>query len=439
MQLSATVRGIVVASAFVWLAVTAFLLLCFPAMGATILIPTDQPTIQAGISAASEGDTVLVMPGTYSGPGNKDIDFGGVCVTLRGIAGAESTIVDCMHSGRGFDFNSGEGPDALLVGFTITNGTGENKGGGISCSGGSSPTIVDMVLLANEAQYGGGIYCSDSSPILRDVDFINNASSWGGGIQCDNSSPLLEDCTFVENSAEALQAGAMGCRYESCPTLVRVEFRRNYAGTGGAVVLQNSHPSFTDVVFSENTASSYGGCIRSWFSSPTFQRAAFTRNGSGDAGGVLFVDGGSCTLISSTLFANSGSWAGGIACIGENTSLVVESSIICGCPRGKGIACPEGMSVSLSCCDIYGNEGGDWTSCISEQAELYGNMSVDPLFCDAWGGELMLCEDSPCLPENHPAGDDTCSLVGAWGAGCPPCGPSSASMTSWGAIKAFYR
>ena len=45
--------------------------------GATIHVPQDQPTIQAGVDAAVDGDQVVVAAGTYTGPGNRDIDFQG--------------------------------------------------------------------------------------------------------------------------------------------------------------------------------------------------------------------------------------------------------------------------------------------------------------------------------------------------------------------------
>ena len=94
-------------------------------------------TIQTGIDAAGSGDTVLVSPGTY----HETIDFIGKGVTLRSIAGPDATTIDASGLNDSVvKCVSGEGPDAVLQGFTITGGAGAIEGGGMSNIR-SSPTM----------------------------------------------------------------------------------------------------------------------------------------------------------------------------------------------------------------------------------------------------------------------------------------------------------
>src|SRR5688572_21748530 len=66
------------------------------------------------------GDTVLVLPGTYF----ENVDLLGKTLTVRGQAGAASTIVDASGSGSVLTIASGEGPATSVEGLTLRNGSG---------------------------------------------------------------------------------------------------------------------------------------------------------------------------------------------------------------------------------------------------------------------------------------------------------------------------
>ncbi|MDM7914587.1 MAG: hypothetical protein ACE15D_13605 [Candidatus Eisenbacteria bacterium] len=108
--------------------------------------------------------------------------------------------------------------------------------------------------------------------------------------------------------------------------------------------------------------------------------------------------------------------------------LRVENTIIAF--NNGGSAIEGGADAFFSCVDIYGNPGGDWTPAIVDQLGLRGNISDDPLFCDAAGGDLRLNEGSPCAPGGE------CDRMGAWPVGCEA---TAIREASWGEVKALFR
>lgn len=201
----------------------------------------DFPTIQAAIDAVVDGDVIELTDGTFTGEGNRDIDFLGKRIVVRSRSGnPEACIINCQGSPaephRGFSFRHGEGPESVLAGVTIVNGY-RIGGGAISCVGNSCPTIRSTSVSDNAARdYGGGFFCDNSSPLLVDcIVSSNSAGLLGGGILCDMASPTLENCTISHNDAEYC-GGGMICCWDSAPVLSNCVFHANTAETAGGAL-----------------------------------------------------------------------------------------------------------------------------------------------------------------------------------------------------------
>ena len=162
-----------------------------PAEDGTQAHPFD--SIAEAVAAASDGDIVAVLAGTYRGPGNRDIAPGGKTIRIASLDGPSRCVIDCQGSEadphRGFSFASGD-DGTILEGFTILNGSA-TQGGGISCSG-ASPSVSHCIIAGCIADLGGGIYCQDAAASIAHVTITGNtATSAGGGIYC-SGSPLPE-------------------------------------------------------------------------------------------------------------------------------------------------------------------------------------------------------------------------------------------------------
>ena len=215
------------------------------ALGATILVPADQPTIQAAVDAAAIEDLILVSPGTYV----ENVDFLQKSVTLQSEAGPYITVIDGNHIGAVVTF-VGHGTDSAVIdGFTIRNGQG-TKGGGREPRDG-----------------GGGIACANQAdPTILNCRIVDNQATNGGGIRCEQyCSPTIENCTISGNSASAI-GGAISCYYECYPAITNCVITNNSAlGGGGIMASVYSAPTITHSTISENTAITNGGGILCFF------------------------------------------------------------------------------------------------------------------------------------------------------------------------------
>ena len=186
-----------------------------------IWVDDDSPSyfnnIQAAIDDANDGDTVLVADGTYTGDGNRDIDFHGKAITVKSENGPENCIIDCngseAHKHRGFYFHSEEDACSSVIGFTITKGypPGECRpippftcaylGGAIRCKE-ASPAISHCIIMGNRADKGGGIYLEGGTPRVSQCTIAGNqAMDWGGGIAVSSSDAEISNCIVWGNSA----------------------------------------------------------------------------------------------------------------------------------------------------------------------------------------------------------------------------------------------
>ena len=172
----------------------------FVTHAATIQVPSDHSSIQAAISAAADGDTVLVWPGVYSE--SKTIDFFGKDIRVVSESGPEETIIDGSSLGSTQEqaiviFQSGETPSSILEGFTIRNADW-NRRAGIYIES-ASPTIRRNVIVHNATGTFGGIYLRDSTALIEENYILENQGTLAGGISISGGSPSILRNAIVSN------------------------------------------------------------------------------------------------------------------------------------------------------------------------------------------------------------------------------------------------
>ena len=386
------------------------------ALADVIQVPADQPTIQAGIDAASAGDQVVVACGVYF---EWDIAMkSGVTLT------SESGTPDCVTIDAG-----GQGRGLSLGACNISTWVA-----GITFEGGA-------VSGAGMAGAGGGVLVDGGSPILFDCVFRDCVGTSGGAVAVWNASSASFDGCVLENSQADESGGAIYVS-GSTPLFVQCEIKGNAAtvGGGGAYLYQSS-VFFDFCRFESNAASTGDGgaveCFNSCFAS--FYACTFLWNEAYGAGGALKNDTGCSAMFGEcTIAENIADQDGYAIAVGETSDAILDYSILAfnhspAAPGRDAVLCAVSGSAGLYCSNVYSNGGGDWTGCLADQGDDPGNISADPQFCGAIGsGNLMLQSDSPCADENN---GDCFAKMGSQEVGCQE---TATARTNWSTLKRLY-
>ncbi|MCK6521583.1 right-handed parallel beta-helix repeat-containing protein [Myxococcota bacterium] len=430
----------------------------------------DYTGIQAAIDAASDGDRVLVEPGTYPG----GIDLRGKDIVLLAVSGPTVTVIDSMDTPDESTILaiSGEPNTTTIEGFTLTGGHGTQNqwivgnawsGAGVFVQR-SALTINDCFFRRNLARHsgqsiGGGVVVIDGELYIAGSVFAGNLGYYGGGAVAALASDVyIEGSTFRENMGSRGGAIFVG---EGADVIVQSSiFEGNEAVWGGAFFVVDSSLTVSgsrvasssalmdggmvfvkdgvvlldDLVGGPSVAGRDGGHIRvttggaatvtaSTLSDGLAQGggavamrgegATFTADGvifstnSAVDGGDLWVFDGVATLTNVTSIAASASTAGSVIWLGDGTTAAAVNAIVYQ-PSGPFVLFSEdGAALTWSWSLLFG-ETGDQTGGALGALSGDGLLFVDPLLAGptARPPDATLLDGSPAIDAGDPTTTD---------------------------------
>ncbi|MDH3198449.1 MAG: hypothetical protein OEO21_09440, partial [Candidatus Krumholzibacteria bacterium] len=303
--------------------------------------------------------------------------------------------------------------------------------GGAVLADGGSPEFRDCTFISNAASGVGALACGDGSPRVVNCLFQWNWANGTGGLGIWGAGAEVVDCRFIGNASANASGG--GINAGRGVVIRRCLFDGNDAIAGAGisgwpdsiiactflnheVVYRGGAVNIFDAVVIDCTfLDNFGIESAVYAERSVFDGCAFVRGSSIRNAAVHVAD----TAILRCTFYGQWSEMDGAAHLRASGLCSVRNSII-SYSEGPSVICDPGTILEFTCNNVYGNAGGD--SCVADQIGINGNISLDPLYCDAASGDFTLRTSSPCLTAR-------CGAMGAFGLGCWDEAAAIASVT----------
>ena len=338
-----------------------------------IEVPSEEATIQDGINAAADGQTVLVDDGTYS---ERIIFPTDRSVTVQSVYGAASTTIQGDGTnGQVVDISSPESYSPVLDGFTIDNQGNSSLTRGILVDNLAAPLIKNCIIQGNQLTgSAGGIYLNGASStnattLLNTTISGNTVGGSGAGIYSLNSKLVISNSIVSNNTATFEGAGLYLNGSSTNVTISNSTLTGNHGRNGvGLYATGTGTLTISDSSIDANIATGSGGGLNmtnmAAGATVTVTNVNVTNNTGVNSGAGIFLNsvGTSLSITDSyidnntlTLFDGGGIYLNGDA----TTNVTLTGGSVSGnvARGGGGIYIVNGPSLVASDVDISGNQG----------------------------------------------------------------------------------